>query len=144
MAISVADNVLARNENAADLLEGLRQDIANLRAAFGGKVLMTNLVANVASIAAAGEATQDVTVTGAAVGDFVEVVIVDATPTTGVLADGLVRARVSAADTVTITIANVHAATALDLSASASFNVKVIGAPATNALVQLPAAKVSA
>ncbi len=144
MAISIASSNFGRNENEADLLEGLRQDIANLRACLGGKVLMANLVANVASIAAGAEATQDVTVTGAAIGDFVEVVIVDATPTTGALADGLVRARVSATDTVTITISNVHASTALDLSASASFNVKVIGAFATNQLVQLPAAKVSA
>lgn len=144
MAISIADSNLGRNENIADVIEGLRQDIQRFSDAVGGKILHARLVANVASIAAGAEATQAVTVTGAAIGDFVDVSIIDATPTSGSLADASLVARVSAADTVTITISNLHAATALDLSAAAEFVVVVRGVPSTNKLNQLPAAKVSA
>lgn len=144
MAVTAIDESdFARDQSNSDILNGLRQDIADLRACFGGKVLHARLVADVASIAAGAEDTQDVTVTGAAIGDFVDVSIIDATPTSGSLADASIQGYVSATNTVTVVLSNLHASTALDLSAAAEFVVLVRGAPATNKLVQLPAARVT-
>lgn len=116
-----------------DIIEGLVDEVAAVRkmlgAASGGAgagMLGGSVVANVASIAAGAEASQTVTVTGAAVGDLVLAAVDDAAPTTGSLVDCFVNARVSAADTVQLNITNTNAATALDLSAAATFRVLVI------------------
>lgn len=81
--------------------------------------------ANPASIAAAGEDTQTYTVTGLALGDVVLGVSlsVDAT------VDGDIHAYVSAANTLTIRISNLNAASALDYAASTTIRV-LIGRPA--------------
>lgn len=114
----IDESNFALNQTEKDILDAFCDSLPNF--------LKASVVADVASIAAGAEATQAVTVTGAAVGDFVLASIVDATPTSGSLADAVLAPRVSAADTVTITISNVHAATALDLSAAAAFHVLVI------------------
>lgn len=119
MAVTKIDESnFARNQTEKDILDATCDSIPNF--------LEASVVADVASIAAGAEATQAVTVPGAAVGDYVLASIVDAAPTSGSLADASLAPRVSAADTVTITISNLHAATALDLSATASFHVLVI------------------
>lgn len=137
MAISIADSVLGRNESISDVVEGLRQDIANLRGVFGGKVLFGSATYDAASLVDGAGATTSVTVTGAALGDFVLVSFsLD-------LQDISVTAYVSAADTVEVRFQNEGAAT-VDL-ASGTIRALVIGAPAVGAgLTVLPAAKVSA
>jgi hypothetical protein len=116
-----------------DIIEGILDEIMKLRKMLGASTggagvgaLGGSVVANVASIAAGAEASQTVTVTGAAVGDLVIAAIDDAAPTSGSLVDCFVNARVSAADTVQLNITNTHASTALDLSAAATFRVLVI------------------
>jgi hypothetical protein len=99
-------------------------DILNAIHASMPSFLEASAVADVASIAFGAEAVQAITVPGAALGDYCQVSIVD-TPASGSLADASLMARVSAADTVTLTISNLHAATALDLSAAAVFRVLV-------------------
>ena len=69
---------------------------------------------NPASIAAAAEDTGTITVTGVAVGDM----IVAYAPGVDLTFSALVNVWVSAANTVTISISNVHASSALDLASS--------------------------
>ena|SRR3990167_2831359 len=118
---SIAASKFAENQSETDILTAVLNSLPSF--------LEGAVIADVASIAAGAEATQAVTVPGAAVGDYAVATVVDAAPTTGSLADCVMQARVSAADTVTVTITNVHAATALDLSATARFNVLVIETP---------------
>jgi hypothetical protein len=67
-------------------------------------------VANQASIADGDEVAVDITVTGAALGDFV---LVSASVD---VVDGVVNAQVTAADTVTVVMAN-NTGVAIDLAA---------------------------
>lgn len=117
----ISESRFAATQSEKDIMDAVHDSLPSF--------LEAAVIANVASIAAGGEATQAVTVPGAAIGDYALCTIVDATPTSGSLADADVQARVSAADTVTVTISNLHAATALDLSAAARFNVLVIETP---------------
>tara|TARA_R110002110_G_scaffold139569_3_gene326254 strand:- start:9024 stop:10448 length:1425 start_codon:yes stop_codon:yes gene_type:complete len=73
------------------------------------------------SLAAAAEVTEDVTVTGAALGDFaVASLALDTQATVGLI----ITAEVTAANTVSVTLANAHASSAIDL-ASTTLTAKV-------------------
>tara|TARA_R110001592_G_scaffold155607_3_gene385572 strand:+ start:191 stop:1339 length:1149 start_codon:yes stop_codon:yes gene_type:complete len=78
------------------------------------------------SLAAAAEVTEDVTVTGAALGDFAMASLgVDTQATVGLI----ITAEVTAANTVSVTLSNQHASSAIDL-ASTTLTAKVVKAGA--------------
>lgn len=76
---------------------------------------VANLTVNPASIAAAGEDSATFTIPGVALGDMVMVAPGVDLAATGEL---IVSAYVSAANTVTIRLSNVHASSAADLASS--------------------------
>ena len=78
-----------------------------------------------ANIAAAGEDTQTYTVTGLAIGDVVLGLSLSVDQTV----DGDINAYVSAANTLTIRISNLNAASGLNYAASTTIKV-LVGRPA--------------
>lgn len=73
-----------------------------------------NLTVDPASIAAAGEDSATFTITGLALGD----IVVGWSSGVDLTANADVQVYVSAADTLTIRISNLHASSALDLASS--------------------------
>lgn len=140
MAVTAIDEcVCGAIQSNRDILNGLRQDIANLRNAVGGasgKVLYAEETKDFADLNDEDEAVEEITVTGAALGDFVDVSLsID-------VADLFLSGAVTAADTVTVQLSNLTGG-AINLG-SALIRVKVTGAPVAAAQAnQLPAARVT-
>jgi len=113
-------NALANQRDAVELrklYDAIKTDLTNLRALFSG-MLSGSATWDAASILDGDEEVKDVTVTGAALGDFVLASLsID-------VADLALTAQVTAADTVTCQLLN-NTGGAIDL-ASATVYVRVI------------------
>lgn len=118
MSEDISESQLAEHADNKAVLNALLADITAVRALFAG-ILTGSATWDAASIADGDEEAKDVTVTGAALGDFVMVsASVD-------VADLALTAQVTAADTVTCSLLN-NTGGAIDL---ASMTVRVVVFP---------------
>lgn len=115
---SISEDFLASHADSKALLEAFLADITAIRAALAG-IITGSATWDAGEIADGDMESKDITVTGAAIGDFVLISMgVD-------VADLVVSGQVTAADTVTATLAN-NTGGAVDL---ASTTVRAIVLP---------------
>lgn len=118
MSLKVDESEFADNTSKRAIIDGMVDDITNVRGLFSG-ILTGSATWDAASIADGDEEAKDITVTGAALGDFV---LVSASID---VADLSLVAQVTAADTVTAQLLN-NTGGAIDL---ASMTVRVVVFP---------------